>query len=436
MSIHEQITALLDGELADAGAVAELMHVLAVSPEKRDLLVEQLSLKRQFTSAAATVVPPSTADLAIMRGLGAVDAGFGSASTAVDNSDDAPVAPAPIPASPAGSMFGYRSFVLGAAALILALGGFGAGYFLRGDDSTLRVAEQSPMNNDRILAVARDAIAMLEKTATRSIAPRPTAAYRSIGGSGGGRNSAGQSSLNREGGGRNERSVTPASHDDTQPVAHFGTIDVTQLRPPLHPLPRSTRIYMAAEVRPANDEITMDVTPNDVIDDATPLGVQLGVRNNFRLSLPRVYGLAQSPTALLDRELIGTYEIGRGDDAISRMRVGAAFGQTQFSMVFHSNSGGEPIDTIFEQSPQALYGRVFAAPEVFRLDDLAGLLEVGGGYSGAGGFGTVGVNVEFRPTRQVAVHAGASSWLLWTRYNDAVNLSTNLNAHLGVMIGF
>jgi hypothetical protein len=37
MSIHEQITALLDGELADQATVAELMHVLAVSPEKRDL---------------------------------------------------------------------------------------------------------------------------------------------------------------------------------------------------------------------------------------------------------------------------------------------------------------------------------------------------------------------------------------------------------------
>ncbi|MBC8146167.1 MAG: hypothetical protein H7X80_11335, partial [bacterium] len=56
MSIHEKITALLDGELADAGEVAELMHVLAVSPEKRDLLVEQLSLKRHFASSASTVV--------------------------------------------------------------------------------------------------------------------------------------------------------------------------------------------------------------------------------------------------------------------------------------------------------------------------------------------------------------------------------------------
>ena len=171
--------------------------------------------------------------------------------------------------------------------------------------------------------------------------------------------------------------------------------------------------------------------------EAGPIGLQLGVRNNFRLSLPRVYGLTPAPTVLLDREVVGSIALGGADDGLfSRVRAGAAFGQTQFSMVFHSNTGGEEIDTIYEQSPQPFYGRAFLAPELVRFDRFAGLLEVGGGYSGAGGFGTVGFNIEYRPLDEIAIHAGASTWLLWTSFREAVDLSTNVNAHLGFMYGF
>src|SRR5687768_4004714 len=112
MTIHEQITALLDGELVDGGAVAELMHVLAVSPEKRELLVDQLSMKRYYTASAAQVVPPASADLAIMRGLASVDASV-AAGAPPDEIKRHPASAVPVPV--------VRRVLLASAALMAIL---------------------------------------------------------------------------------------------------------------------------------------------------------------------------------------------------------------------------------------------------------------------------------------------------------------------------
>ncbi|MBC8144766.1 MAG: hypothetical protein H7X80_04215, partial [bacterium] len=416
---------------------------------KRDLLVEQLSLKRHFSSSAATIVPPAHSDLSIMRGLGAVDAGFGGAQTH-NRDDESPTDAAPVPIGLPWSMFGLSRFAAGSVAVLLTLGAFGAGYLLRGDSvgapaviSSTTLNSSSGVGNasgagDR--SKAQDARTSVLRDNTELLGARDSIAQLE-------RMIAGLSNDVRAAQRRSNSTVVVTASNSAEPPSRVTAIDakepmttksqlvaMTQLLPPAQGIPRASRVFAGSEVQPTTSSFS---SPTKAPEDSQLPRWQAGVRNHFRLSLPRVYGLSKPPTATLDRELVATYELGGNDGGIlSRVRAGAAVGQTQFGMVFHSNTGGEPIDTIFEISPHAYYGRAFVAPEIIRSDAFAGLLEVGGGYSTAGGFGTVGFNVEYRPVPSVAVHAGASSWLLWSRYNSGVNLSTNVSAHVGAMIGF
>src|SRR3954470_11061497 len=97
MTIQEQITALLNGEMTDEVHVSELMHVLAVSPEKRAILVEQVAMARAFTTMGTGIVPPGAADMKILAALGAVDAAF--PARPVQEPAAADPAPAPVPLS-------------------------------------------------------------------------------------------------------------------------------------------------------------------------------------------------------------------------------------------------------------------------------------------------------------------------------------------------
>lgn len=473
MTIHEQITALLDGELVDAGAVDELLHVLAVSPEKRALLVEQVAMKRRFTASAAAVVPPAGADLAIMRGLAAVDAGFAGAAAAVGD-------PTPAPFALAGGSALWRIVMLGALSLLLVTGGVGLGYLMRGDGGTDASAQASGIATDSrtsldvesvaALGAARDSIAMLttrlagmtghSPSSEAGVSSRPGTSGELAGSAGplGERSTSGERSSSIVDGAR--RSAAPrisprqplgarelplsvrqstangAEPQDEQTLAAGSRGYLIPAHSRRTPLPATNAAVGRPEAVRAG--VTTVTEPYSAIgnDGSSPIGLLVGARNNSRLSLPRVYGLSEPAHVMLDRELFATYELG-GQNAglLSRLRTGAAFGQTQFSMVLHSNTGGAAIDTITEMSPQAYYGRVFIAPEIVRIEDVSGLLEVGGGYSEAGGFGTVGLNLEYRIDR-VAVHTGVSSWLLWTRFNGAVELSTNLNFFFGAAIGF
>ena len=443
MSIHEQITALLDGELIDTSSVGELLHVLAVSPEKRDLLVEQLVLKRRFAASAATIVPPARADLAIMGGLAAIDAGFAGGGAAAAANDDA-LAPVPI----APRIPGWRMLMYGVMTLVLMLGAFGAGYMLRNDATLVNTSASttgapttgSPVD-DAALAAARDSIARLQRAMATLAAGQPNTAgaVESRSTYAPARTPLSSESRTTETRAAESRTTEPRSSDSQTSVPVAANDRDSDYLIPSHPrgadgesLSRAGRGVTRPGRSPELEPMTALAAP-----EAGPIGLQLGVRNNFRLSLPRVYGLTPAPTVLLDREVVGSIALGGADDGLfSRVRAGAAFGQTQFSMVFHSNTGGEEIDTIYEQSPQPFYGRAFLAPELVRFDRFAGLLEVGGGYSGAGGFGTVGFNIEYRPLDEIAIHAGASTWLLWTSFREAVDLSTNVNAHLGFMYGF
>src|SRR2546421_6035359 len=76
MTIHEQITALLNGDLAESAQVGELLHVLAVSPEKRALMIEQIRMSRAFTAMGSSLAPSHALDSKLWSGIAAIDAGF------------------------------------------------------------------------------------------------------------------------------------------------------------------------------------------------------------------------------------------------------------------------------------------------------------------------------------------------------------------------
>jgi hypothetical protein len=164
---------------------------------------------------------------------------------------------------------------------------------------------------------------------------------------------------------------------------------------------------------------------------------QIGMRSNFRISFPRIYGIEPRPNALTDREITMTRRLDAGAMGLRMpMRMGIAVGGTQFSESFHTNTGGHQIDTIIEQTPSFFYGRGFIAPELISSENFGASLELGGGGTVVGPFATVGLGLEYRALDRVSVDIGLDSWLLWTKLEQQAIMSTNLNAHVGAAMWF
>jgi hypothetical protein len=436
MTIHDQITALLNGEMADEGHVAELMHVLAVSPEKRGLLVEQIRMSRAYAAMGATIAPSHTADRAILQGIAAIDAVM-------------PVEPiaSPQPARP----FWMHIPVLGSAiALLLVAAGLGGGYLLWHSQPQLQVMERNvPVRAQASIASGdadslRSLRAQLQTLAAeRNAGLNELAVLRA--------QQARKVVISRSGARTTEnaadRNVTDAAAVERTPTA---TIDVTQLKGASH-------TTLLAAMNTGNIAVPQQLALNheDHPADETSSGTQPGkwqggFRSNFRLSLPRIYGLGGSRSILFDKDLSLSYRLGSGDRGLlSASRIALTAGETEFAQLYHSNTGGTPVDTIFEQTPTVLYTRLMLAPELLHLANWTGSLELGAGAGIAelhgklfgpmkllGPIGTFGFNLEYRPSDLVAVHAGASTWVLWTEFRNQVFASTNLNAHLGFAVGF
>lgn len=441
MTIQEQITALLNGDMTDEGHVAELMHVLAVSPEKRALLVEQVAMSRAFTAMGTGVVPPASADLNILKGIAAIDAGL-----AINTPADAPAPPqaarAKAPAEDAKSRMGMLAPILGVLCLAL---GLGAGYLLWGEDSrpapqALAAQSTAAATVDRSAAL-RDSLALL-RSQLLTLGSDHESALRQI-----------DALKNRPARvvyrdrvitQRHEEAPQAESQESSIPAATLDTtapsLNSAELR---HALPEQSDM-------PARDlAASSSSTTIPVIDDAAGSDEekgegawQVGLRDNFRLSLPRVYGLAGNRSILFDKEVVATYRMGAGAEGLlSSFRLGLTAGETQFSQIFHTNTGGVPIDTIIEQSPTLQYLRFLLAPELVRTAQVTGSLELGAGstmhrFRIVAPLATVGVNLEYRPVDLLSIHAGGSTWLMWTEFRNQIYVSTNLNAHLGFAVGF
>jgi hypothetical protein len=164
-------------------------------------------------------------------------------------------------------------------------------------------------------------------------------------------------------------------------------------------------------------------------------GVMLGMRNNFRLSLPHIYGVPAQSNTFTDREVVASVDAG-ALGLRAPLRFGAAFGGTQFSQVLHTNTGGVPLDTIIEQSPIFVYGRGFVSSQIISSENVATSVEFGGGGTSIGPFATLGMDLEYRVLDRVSVNGGLSSWFLFSQFRGQTNTSTNLNVHGGFAFRF
>lgn len=471
MNIQEQIIALLNGDLQDHAQVEELMHVLAVSPEKRTLFVEQVRLSRTFATVGGSIAPSRQADDRIWQGIHAIDAGMAPAGGA---SSIATSAAASTTAATLGGLL-RRFWRQGLAALILIAGGFGAGYLLRAPEpgggpavagrATVAPQASSPMaeaRSDRSaieIVRLRDSLRLvtMEMGALRSDRDRITAdlghARRTISGlaatvrelpevrmlkradipSADGP----ENRLAARGeGGAVASSTAPSG---TAPAISSGSsIGGVQLREDryLSPVPA------VADRLPSSlgEPFPLAAAAGTSYEDEGSW--RFGVNNIFRLSLPRVYGLPEKSTIATDRELDLSYRfrevIGSG-----ALRVGAAAGQAPFGQIFYKSSDGSArVDTIIEQRPALFYGRGYVAPELFRSGIISGSLELGAGGTRIGPILTVGSNLEaasdasFGPFDGIATHIGISSWILWSQTGGRTYASTNLNVQIGAALRF
>jgi len=435
MGINEEITALLSGDLDDEVRIAELMHVLAVSPEKRNVLREQIRMSRAFTAMGGGIVPPHAADAGILAGISAIDREMAGA---MELPADSPAVPAPVAAGASWP----RMLMFGAVMTVL---GLGVGYLLRGDapvrhtDAAARM-ERPALRDDRqqVVAGLRDSLDgarrdLADLAAEHRAALRDLAALRSA---------SGRNAYDRNGSSIGTSSVEPRQAiADARPVPTMGTPEISpvELRRAALPVPHDPVATSRAGAVPLDGGLHTD----GFAGSAAVRGPwQVGMRDHFRLSLPRVYGLSDSRSILFDKELMVGYRLGDGGESpISALQIAAAFGETQFTQVYHSGQSGRTPDLIIEQSPTVLYGRLMLASRIFETTDVTGRVEFGGGATVAGGttlgpIGTFGLNMEYRPVDVIALHLGLSSWLLWTEHDGQVYTSTNLNGHMGIALGF
>lgn len=452
MTLHEEITALLHGDISDGDRIAELMHVLAVSPEKRALFVEQIQLSRAFTALGASVAPPRTADQAIWQGLAAVDAemaGGTAQNVSVLGSSGAltPIAAASAP------LWGKVFAVI--AGLLLMTFVIGVQYYeWRDAESTRRAASalgtsSAPVTGLRAdrdieaVTLLRDSLAAL-RSRYDVLANEHGRALTEI-----------EALRNRSAAVRivyRDRVVTPSTV----------VADTARTDAPAEPalLQGGAQVPVEiADVRRANATSSGDhpldaqrssshavaAVGSDLDDELGTGGTgpwQIGVRDNFRLSLPRVYGLAGSRSIIFDKDIFVAYRLGGGDQGmLSSMRLMASGGETQFGQIYHTNLGKIGPDTVVRQSPTLQYARVVLAPELVRARNMSGSIELGAGvavsrFQAVGPIATFGTNLEYRPIDMISLQAGLSGWMLWGQYRSQAITSTNLNGHLGFAIGF
>jgi hypothetical protein len=439
MTIHEQITALLNGELTDTRQVSELLHVLAVSPEKRDLLVEQVRMSRGFAAMGGSIAPPPAVDAKILSGLAAIDAEFPSVGPATAVAPSAP-AVGGVAGPAAGGLtasFLLRSF----AALVLVGVGLGIGYMAgqRGDSDAVVAMQAKLKDASTATILLRDSlrderaelaslksgqtatVAMLDSLrAAASAAPRVREVVRYI------HTAAPKSSLTEPSRNIEQPAVTP---QNSQPTSTATIAQATELRPAQIDVPR---VIVEQTSVPVVMPLLRSSAP--VQDAATTRGsrrLQIGLRNHaVRVSLPKVYGLNASQNVLTGNELFASYRFSEDGG----VKVGAAAGRTRIGLVIHSNTGGTPVDTITELNPDLFYGRAFLSSEVLRIPEwnTSLALELGAGGTEIGPMGTFGLNAEIELMDRLSFQFGTSSWLLLATYRGRMQSSVNFNGHLGV----
>lgn len=423
MSIQEEITALLNGELADESRVAELMHVLAVSPEKRQLMVEQIRMSRAFSALGSSVAPPRGADERIWQGIHAVDAAIVPLATA-----------APL----AGIGMLGRAGLLSVIAMLLMGLGIGAGYMLGFDyavSSRTSIAN-APQEDPTflLLVTAQDSL----DASRRQIQALGNGYDRALGRIGELQriDSTRISELARQNIRLAELQKQVSSLSSRNIQQPERVIEGTRLLPPA---PGEIHLKLVDPV-PQTDRPMIEV-PGVVPPIEIPKSedrFQVGMRHNFRQSFPRVYGLSTPASLFRDKEIVATMGVADDPKSSGRVRIGGAIGETQFSQIFHTNRVQIGIDEIIRQSPALLYARGFVELPVYSLDamDLGTSIELGAGGTVIGPLATAGVNAQWAPTDRIVINGGVSIWMLATGLEEEIYTSYNFNPYLGFAIVF
>ncbi len=434
MSIHEQITAFLDGELTDESMLSELMHVLAVSPEKRGFLVEQARLTRAMTTMAGTIAPSAAADAAILAGLSAVDSR---------------IPPSPPAQSTAAGRGERRNNMLmfGAGAVAIALLGFLSGYLAHDDGSTksshdvvTRRAAFPMLSTPLTIGVDIDrevaSAIHISKATGEATAPlmKEIARLRLL------KDNVRQVIVRQPVYIERQRTTrTPSSIADTT-----GSNSTAKEGPRL-----LWNAPPAASVPPARQSSsTLEPRAESIASDGQIVALQdegdggmrrwsVGMRNFVRTSLPRIYGLPSQQQLLTDRELTVGLQMDEGWFGLKTpVTFGAAVGNTEFAQSFRRQEGGSSVSSIVEQTPNLWYGRGWVTPQIVTMNGFSGGLELGAGGTVVGPFATIGLSGEYRPIESVSVGLGMSTWLLWSQLETQNVLSANLNGHIGASFWF
>lgn len=454
MTIHEQIIAFLDGELGSEAEASELMHVLAVSPEKRNILIESARMQRAFGTMGSTLTPATAIDQAILAGIVGIDAGLPAANA----SHSADLSPSEV----ANSRTRRWGLVGLAAFLLLSLG-----YLIGQDQSSVATlsgampaaassnaasSNAASSNTTRSTVTTPNAVAS-NTTASTSATLQATSSTAS--------SSASDSlaalrakvlSLQDALAARPVRTIVRylrgSATTDIKPVAEDRARAMNQSERATvskvaveqsSPLPSSSATLsrestlLRSSTRGASKIPVAEASSTE----STERRWHVGIRNNIRTSLPKIYGLATRQNILTDREIQGGVRFDEGFLGLrTPVGVGAAFGGTRFSQIFQVREGGASVNTVIEQTPNLLYARAWLAPQILSSQAWSGSLELGGGGTEVGPFLSLGLDAEWRPIDLVSVHGGASSWLMWSGAQLQTSLSSNINGYMGVSYWF
>lgn len=440
MSIQEQIIALLNGDLTNQSEAAELLHVLSVSPEKRALLIEQIQMTRGYANLRANLTPPYSADTAILQGLAGIDAVIGSATVAPASATSADTA-----LSTSARLWYARPTVRAFAASLLLVAGVGIGYLLFNQADTITGEDIHGQSGTQLNVAGGvepvvgqiDSVALLRGYVgdlQRHLATTNQqygAALAQI-----------EELRNRP---VQVRTRTITLHDTVLVPAILPTAsaspDVASMT-----MDHSSAVQLSPLYGPSHPTIVLDslmlvnapaismrsTSAASVPDLPSNYRWQAGLRNHFRMSLPKLEGLPNLQNTLTDREGFISYTM-QSQQGLPQLNIGAAVGETQFGLMYHTNTGGARTDTVFLTSPILNYGRLWVAPTLLSVGkNISASLELGGGGTEVGPFGTAGLAIEYHAGERATLHAGLSSWLLWTTFRDQLYTSTNLNGSIGI----
>lgn len=440
MNISEQITELLHGELTDDRSVAELMHLLSVSPEKRKAFLEQIAVSRKLIRSGGGIAPAPSAIDGVFSRISGLESAAGTT-----------ISPQPTQ-SPANTDSRRKRYGL---ALILLFAGLGAGYLLGiGNDTTIQSGLADAAAEHSGNGTVKDQMQQSGSTAsvrengmdvgtTPDSRTQPSQETTLLSGTSIPENRiselqgllAIERSRNKELLGRIEGlqlalNAAQVANVSTPQTATSTAERYSRLIDGALPaqIPVITAQQIAAQ-RAERATRTGNASQLPALQPSRDTGPwRLEMRQHVRSSLPKIEGLTTPGNIFSDRE------IGASLRLQNPMRLGVAVGKTTFSQVYHTNTGGALNDTIIEQAPDLFYGRAYIAPQIFEVDNFSASFELGIGGLEIGPIGTAGINMELQTTDHVRLHGGISSWLLWTSYRNQLHTSTNLNAHIGVSL--